>query len=393
MLFMNLRKLVKSTIKRAILPIKAFLTSDLIFKLDVIEHLMRDIQSKSNDEISHQRKNTEFNGDKRLLIACDIGNIEDLLSKNTGFQHPVGVVISSQAKIGHNCKIWQNVTIGPKSIEEGLQGKYPTIGNNVQIFAGAVIIGNIEIGDNAIIGANAVVLKDVKPNTIVAGIPAKKIGTTLSKELALLTKKEDSKAFNEKIDVFKHSPVVSSLTKDSICIDCGANVGEMTAIFAQRGAQVYAFEPHPICFKKLQERFSQHSNVILFNQGVMDKNSTGRLYHSDFSNFDPEFFSQSSSVYRTKKNVSDDLYDEVDLVDLVGFINKIDKPVDILKLDVEGAEFCILERIIQEHLYDKIKFILVETHDDRIPEIRQCAERVRAAIKQLKISNIDLSWC
>ena len=55
------------------------------------------------------------------------------------------------------------------------KNKYPTIGNNVIIYAGAKIIGDVHVGDNAIIGANAVVTKDVPPNAIVGGIPAKVI--------------------------------------------------------------------------------------------------------------------------------------------------------------------------------------------------------------------------
>ena len=52
----------------------------------------------------------------------------------------------------------------------------PTIGNNVTIYAGAVIVGNIKIGDNVVIGANSFVNKDIPDNEVWAGIPAKKIG-------------------------------------------------------------------------------------------------------------------------------------------------------------------------------------------------------------------------
>lgn len=70
----------------------------------------------------------------------------------------LGIVISSEAKIGDNCKIYQNVTIGAGN------GGYPTIGNNVIIFPNSVIAGKIKIGDNAIIGACSFVNKDVEDN-------------------------------------------------------------------------------------------------------------------------------------------------------------------------------------------------------------------------------------
>lgn len=70
-------------------------------------------------------------------------------------------------EIGDNCSIFQQVTIG--YTRKGC----PTIGNNVSIFAGAKVLGNISIGDNAVIGANAVVVKDVPANAIVVGNPAR----------------------------------------------------------------------------------------------------------------------------------------------------------------------------------------------------------------------------
>lgn len=74
--------------------------------------------------------------------------------------------------IGSNCCIYQGVTIGTS---KRYDDKYPIIGNNVTIYAGAVVVGKIKVGDNAVIGANSVVLNDVLENTTVVGIPAKNI--------------------------------------------------------------------------------------------------------------------------------------------------------------------------------------------------------------------------
>lgn len=99
---------------------------------------------------------------------CCIG-IPTKIGKNLKTPHFFSIVIGGGAVIGDNCRILHNVTIGQN------RNKYPTIGNNVIIYAGAKIIGDVHVGDNAIIGANAVVTKDVPPNAIVGGIPAKVI--------------------------------------------------------------------------------------------------------------------------------------------------------------------------------------------------------------------------
>lgn len=74
--------------------------------------------------------------------------------------------------MGNDVTIYQQVTIGSHG-KKGCDRGYPIIGNKVRIYAGAKILGAIKIGDNVIIGANSVVLKDVPANTTVAGVPAR----------------------------------------------------------------------------------------------------------------------------------------------------------------------------------------------------------------------------
>lgn len=89
------------------------------------------------------------------------------LDKTVIFPHPLGIVIGEGVSIGKSSIIYQNVTIGRKNRDDA---EYPTIGDNVIIYANSVIAGNIKIGNNSVIGCNSVVLRDVKEGEKVYGI-------------------------------------------------------------------------------------------------------------------------------------------------------------------------------------------------------------------------------
>jgi serine O-acetyltransferase len=85
--------------------------------------------------------------------------------------HGSGIVIGSTSIIGDDCLIYQNVTLGMTGHHGGK--RHPTLGDNVLVGAGAIILGNITVGSNARIGAGSVVVHDVPRDTTVVGVPAK----------------------------------------------------------------------------------------------------------------------------------------------------------------------------------------------------------------------------
>lgn len=99
-----------------------------------------------------------------IELPCEVE-----VGKNFLIDHFGGIVISGYAKFGDNCRIRNGVVVGLKNVNEPCA---PQIGNNVDIGAGAKLLGNIKIGNNVSIGANSVVLTDVPDNSIAVGVPA-----------------------------------------------------------------------------------------------------------------------------------------------------------------------------------------------------------------------------
>lgn len=110
----------------------------------------------------------------RFRYGCSIG-LSAKIDDTVLFSHnALGVVVHEHAVIGAHTQIEVNVVIGEK---QSAPGKAPVIGSHVHIGAGAVILGNVTVGDNSWIGANAVVTKNVEPNCVVGGVPARIIKT------------------------------------------------------------------------------------------------------------------------------------------------------------------------------------------------------------------------
>lgn len=103
----------------------------------------------------------------RLFFSCIIVHGASI-PKSVRFYHGgLGVVIGSGVVMGERCIVFQNVTLGNKS-EVG-EPAYPTIGNDVTLCAGCCVVGDVHIGDGVIVGANAVVTKDIPEGKTVVG--------------------------------------------------------------------------------------------------------------------------------------------------------------------------------------------------------------------------------
>ena len=135
----------------------------------------------------------------RFLTGIEI-HPKAKIGKNLFIDHGMGVVIGETSEIGDNVTIYHNVTLGGiapsiNSNDQRNTKRHPTLEDNVVVGSGAQILGPIIIKKNSLIGANAVVTKDVPENSVMIGIPAKVIGTT-SGEFKPYAVTEDSKKDN-----------------------------------------------------------------------------------------------------------------------------------------------------------------------------------------------------
>jgi serine O-acetyltransferase len=100
-----------------------------------------------------------------IELPCEV-----VLGKNFIIDHFGSIIVSGYTRFGDNCRIRTGVVIGLSRIDDPCA---PTFGNNVDVGAGAKVLGRISIGDNVLIGANAVVVTDIPANSIAVGVPAR----------------------------------------------------------------------------------------------------------------------------------------------------------------------------------------------------------------------------
>jgi FkbM family methyltransferase len=177
-----------------------------------------------------------------------------------------------------------------------------------------------------------------------------------------------------------------------ILIDCGANVGDVTSSFARTGALVYAFEPDPLCFSILSKRFSRTPNVVCFNKGVMDRDCSLTLKspgaHENWDDLDATVSASfvNESLLPGREAV-------VPCIDLSQFIGSLGHRVRLLKIDIEGAEIPVINRLIETEVVNAIDLAVVETHEKQQPSLLLETEKLRERIKSLGIeARFRLDW-
>lgn len=174
-----------------------------------------------------------------------------------------------------------------------------------------------------------------------------------------------------------------------LCLDCGAHAGLMSDIFLWCGAQTHAFEPNPTILPFLKKKFSKQildGEFVLNPVAVSDNDGEMDLFVDGGG-----ALSQGIRIVGESKEMKS--IQKIQVVDLVRYIKELgDANIYFLKIDVEGAEFGILEKLIAEDLHTKIKYIACETHERFFSDGEEKMQKIRKLIREKGIKNIFLDW-
>lgn len=190
--------------------------------------------------------------------------------------------------------------------------------------------------------------------------------------------------------VFKQ--FLETIGPGDIAIDCGANIGDITDMIAETGATVHAVEPDPVAFNHLSSRFENRSNVILHNFAVGEKEGVLPLYTSLKRDQKSTRGSTSTSLLKESYRVSKKPFAEVQVIDFVKFVKSLEKYPTLIKMDIEGAEVAVLEKMFDCEITREIGKIFVETHEKLLPSLRNRTFQLIDRASQLKENNVNMDW-
>lgn len=191
----------------------------------------------------------------------------------------------------------------------------------------------------------------------------------------LLSKLTGAKARARRAAFAAFDAALAELGPGKLAIDLGANVGHFTQRFADTGAEVIAFEPDPHAFGLLKARLGTRTNVRLIEAAAGDRDGEIQLFRRIDFDASPDKRTTSSSLFADKRKMDTGHPVAVRLVDFPRFLADLDRPVAVLKIDIEGAEVPLMEALLQTPAFGRVERVFLESHE-RV--VRGLAARTRA---------------
>ncbi|MEM9788524.1 MAG: FkbM family methyltransferase [Pseudomonadota bacterium] len=179
-------------------------------------------------------------------------------------------------------------------------------------------------------------------------------------------------------------------SKDDVVIDLGAHIGKASIEFSHYARAVYSFEPNPHVFAELQRQVKNYPNIQIFNKAVSDQTGQMELYYEEPK---PGRHYEGATIVSGKSNVTYDTHKTVDVISIAEVLDMVGGPNVVIKMDIEGAEYVVLDAILASDHLDRIKKIYVECHVDRIEGLAAAKEKTLATAAAAGVTDkLDFTW-
>lgn len=190
--------------------------------------------------------------------------------------------------------------------------------------------------------------------------------------------------------------ITAMLKPGDLVMDCGANMGVVTAVLAATGADVIAYEPDPFAFDTLQSKFADMPNVTLVNAAVGVGAGTVRLMRADNFGENPEGASVKSTILDGGRRIDSENSVEVPLIDFPGLVREkvaLRGEIAFVKMDIEGAELDILEVMHRDALFQNVRCLVAETHERKFKDLRDRYKALREVVAETyPAGKVNLDW-
>lgn len=190
--------------------------------------------------------------------------------------------------------------------------------------------------------------------------------------------------------------ITAMLRPGDLVMDCGANMGVVTAVLAATGADVLAYEPDPYAFSILEQKFANTPNVTLVNAAVGVGAGTIRLMRADNFGDNPDGASVKSTILDGGRRIDAENAVEVTLLDFPTLVRAhvaARGEIAFIKMDIEGAELDILETLDREDLFTNIRALVAETHERKFKDLRDRYKTLRETVAaKYPAGKVNLDW-
>ena len=190
--------------------------------------------------------------------------------------------------------------------------------------------------------------------------------------------------------------VTAMLKPGDLALDCGANVGVVSSLLADTGADVISYEPDPYAFAQLSDALGDRQNVQLINAAVGASSGNVRLMRASNFDEDKKGASVKSTIVDGGCMIAAENYVDVKLLDFLTILSgEIENRGEIafVKMDIEGAELELLEAMDAADLIKDIRCLVVETHERKFAELRPRFRALREAFSEkYPVRQVNLDW-